>query len=311
MKYFENIAGQISALPYDIKAEVIVNDLLINKDLEYEDFIIEKDGQFSRAYRYDILDSEVGKYSFGSAPFLKLILSRDSIYDMLPENIVHDLSSDITENSVDVMIQEYRIKKQEQKNARLFFQPFENEIFSYGVGIETFEQDFLCRLQSSISPEIFYELLGIHDDLSTEMASRLIRILPFTYRIVGNVEMTCQVLSLLLGDQVKISRKNYNTYDNDAQNSLLGDCKLGIDMVSGSNYDHYTDHLSVIVGPIKKGGFCDYLDKGKKKKFLDLLCSYFFSIEAEIEFNITLFREEEDFDLNAKEVTVLGYNTRI
>lgn len=311
MRDFENIVRQINSLPFDIRAEVIVNDLLKKNDLQSEDFIIEKDGQFSRAYRYDILDSEVSNYSFGSAPFLKLVLSRDSIYDMLPENVVHDISSETAEKNVDIMIQEYRIKKQDQKNAKLFFLPFENEIFSYGVEIEDFEQEFFCQLHSSNSPELFYELFGINKDIAPEMASRLIRILPFAYKIVGNADLTCQVISLLLEEEIRITRKNWKKYYDDQQNSLLGDCKLGLDMVSGNHYDHYMDHVNVLIGPLKNGSFSDYFNEGKRKQFVDLLCSYFFSAETEVEITILLSKEEEGFDLDVKKNTVLGYNTRI
>ncbi|SMO72712.1 Type VI secretion, VasB, ImpH, VC_A0111 [Chryseobacterium rhizoplanae] len=311
MKHFENIAKQINSLPYDIRAEVIINNLLENNDLQSDNFIVEKDGQFSRAYRYDVLDAESGNYSFGSEAFLKLVLSRDSIYDMLPENIVHDISNHTAENNVDIMIQEYRIKKQDQKNSRLFFQPFENEIFSYGIRIENFEQDLFCQLHSSNSPELFYELWGIRKDVPPEMASRLIRILPFAYKIVGNTAVTCRVFSLLMEEEVRISRKSWKKYYDDMQNSCLGSCKLGLDMVSGNNYDHYTDHINLSIGPLKNGLFSDYLNEGKRKWFLDLLCSYFFSAETEIEITILLSKQEEDFDLNVTKDTVLGYNTRI
>ncbi|MBP1164645.1 MULTISPECIES: type VI secretion system baseplate subunit TssG [Chryseobacterium] len=311
MKHFENIARQINSLPYDIRAEVIINNLLENDDLQSEDFIIEKDGQFSRAYRYDILDSGISNYSFGSASFFKLVLSRDSIYDMLPENIVHDISSDTAEKNVDVMIQEYRIKKQDQKNARLFFQPFENEIFNYGVRFEAFEQDFFCQLHGSTFPKLFYELFGISTDVPSEMASRLIRILPFAYKIVGNTALTIEVLSLLLEEEVRISKKSWKKYYDDTQYSLLGDCKLGLDMVSGNNYDHYMNHIHLSVGPLRNNCFSDYLNEGKMKLFLDLLCGYFFSAETEIEITILLSKEAESFDLNVVKDTVLGYNTRI
>ncbi|MGV2451582.1 UNVERIFIED_CONTAM: type VI secretion system baseplate subunit TssG [Ralstonia mannitolilytica] len=311
MKYFETIARQVNSLPDDIRAEVVINNLLKSDDLQLEDFIIEKDGQFSRAYRYDILDSEVINYSFGNNSFLKFILSRDSIYDMLPENMVHEISSKTTEKDVEAMIEEYRIKKQDQKNSRLFFQPFENEIFSYGVRIEELEQDFLSKLSAFDSPELFYELLGISKELPPVMASRFIRVLPYICKIVGNLPVTIQILSLILEEEITIMRRSWTKYYENTQNSLLGNCRLGLDIVSGNNYDHYTDHISLSIGPLKNGCFSDYLNEGKYKSFLDLLCTYFFSLETEIEITILLSKEAERFGLNATKDTVLGYNTRI
>lgn len=310
MKHFEDIATQISSLDRDIRAEVIISNLLKNDHVEAEDFIIEKDGQFSRAYRYDILESGVSNYSLGSVPFLKLTLSRDSVYDMLPEDVVHDIKSDTAEKNVDVMIQEYRNKKKAQKNARLFFQPFENEIFSYGVDIESFEQDFLYGLDSSVYPELFYELFGVNKEISPTMSSRLIRLLPFAYKIVGNIPMTCQVIALLLNEEVNMISKSSTKYY-DQQNSLLGECRLGVTVVSGNNYNHYHNHIKLLIGPLKHGNLSDYLNEGKSRAFLDLLCDYFFSVETEIEITIRLSEKDENFDLNKQKETVLGFNTRI
>ncbi|MBT2623741.1 hypothetical protein [Chryseobacterium sp. ISL-6] len=311
MEYFENIANEISSLPYDIRAEVIINDLLKSGGLMGDDYLIEKDGQFSRAYRYDILASESSNYSLGTARFLKLVLSRDSIYDLLPENVVHHNIGNTAEKNVDVMIQEYRIKKQEQKNCRLFFQPFENEIFRYGVKIEEFEQVFLSNLHGLLAPESFYDFFGIDRNLYSVMTSKLIRMLPFAHKVVGNIELTAQVLSLILEEEVRITRKNWKKYYDDGQNSLLGDCKLGLDMISGNNYDHYSDYLTLSIGPLKNGKLSEYIHQGEKKQFVDLFCSYYFSAEAELEIDIILSKEAERFDMTEDKSTLLGYNTRI
>ncbi|UCA61773.1 hypothetical protein KB553_09630 [Chryseobacterium rhizoplanae] len=311
MGYFENIAEEIGALYYDIRAEVVVSNLLKSGDLEGDDYIIEKDGQFSRAYRYDILASEVSNCDLGRSDFLKLILSRDSIYDLLPEHITHDTGINTTDKNVDEMIQQYRIKKQEQKKSRLFFQPFENEIFRYGVEIETFEQDFLSELFGSLAPDMFYDFLGIDGQLYSPMTSKLIRILPFAYKVVGDIELTAQILSLILEEKVKITRKSWKKYDNHEESSMLGECKLGLDMVAGNCYDHYSDHLQLSIGPLQKGVFSDYINGGAKKRFLDLFSNYFFSADSETEINILLQKETEVFDLKATNDTLLGYNTRI
>ncbi|MEF9478743.1 hypothetical protein OWR28_14455 [Chryseobacterium sp. 1B4] len=151
MGYFQNIAEQISALHDDIRAEVVISNLLKNGDLKGEDFIIEKDGQFSRAYRYDILSSEVSNYNVGSSEFLKLILSRDSIYDMLPEAITHDTGSNISDRNVDVMIRQYRIKKQEQKKSRLFFSLLKMRSSDMVLKLKPASRIFIPAFRSAIS----------------------------------------------------------------------------------------------------------------------------------------------------------------
>ena len=59
MEKLEYIASQIDALKYDIKAEVIINDLLKNHKIDENQYVTQHEGQFSRAYRFDILESEI------------------------------------------------------------------------------------------------------------------------------------------------------------------------------------------------------------------------------------------------------------
>ena len=47
----EHIAQEITALKYDIKAEVLVSDLIQHKHIKENQCIVEKDGQFSRRQR--------------------------------------------------------------------------------------------------------------------------------------------------------------------------------------------------------------------------------------------------------------------
>ncbi|MEF9478742.1 hypothetical protein OWR28_14450 [Chryseobacterium sp. 1B4] len=120
------------------------------------------------------------------------------------------------------------------------------------------------------------------------MASHLISILPYAYKIVGDIELTARILSLILAEEVKITRKSWKKYEDHDQSSMLGDCRLGLDMVSGHSYDHYSDHLLLSIGPLKNGRAIEYLHQGKKRQFLDLFCSYFFSADSETEIKILL-----------------------
>jgi len=124
MRNLEHLAKQINALKHDIRAEVIINDLLKNSEIEENQYVTQNEGQFSRAYRFDILASEVTDYDYDSRQVLKLNLSRDSIYDMLPENITHHAKNDGPDKDVDVMIREYQAQKKTTESCQNFFSTF-------------------------------------------------------------------------------------------------------------------------------------------------------------------------------------------
>ncbi|MCW3162379.1 type VI secretion system baseplate subunit TssG [Chryseobacterium oryctis] len=311
MERLTDLARHITSLKHDIRAEVVVNDLLKNNDISDGKYIVSKEGQFSRAYRFDILDADVIDYDFDATQILKICLSRDSIYDMLPENMVHNVRNDSPEKDVDVMIREHKNQKKQQKGARTFFQPFENEIFGYGVAIEGFERDFLTELNGSLVADMFYDFWGISKDFPKLLISKFIRVLPFAYKIVGNIELASEILANLLEENVIINNKTHQKYTDKDESIILGDSRLGLDFITGNSYDDYSNHFNIQIGPLKNSNFVDYIHEGKMKKFLDLFYEYFFPIEVEIETTILLAEEKQNFEFVSEESSILGYNTRI
>jgi len=311
MEKLNNIAKQITSLKHDIRAEVIVNNLLKNKDIDESQYVIFKQGQFSRAFRYDVLNSSVTDYDLDTTQILKIELSRDGFYDMLPENITHAARNDSSEKEVETMIKEHKIQKQQQKNARLFFQPFENEIFSYGVAVESFEQDFLSDLNAFLVPDMFYDFWGIGKDLPQLLVSKFIRILPYAYKIVGDIEQACRILSSIIEEKVSTTNKAYQKYLDEDQSILLGKARLGLELITGNSYDDYSSHYNLQIGPLKNSHFSEYIHEGAMKKFVDLFYEYFFPIEVEIETTILLAEEKESFEMDTHTHSILGYNTRI
>jgi len=311
MEKLNNLAKQITSLKHDIRAEVLINNLLKNDDIRESQYIISKEGQFSRAYRFDVLDADVVDYDLDSTHLLKLELSRDSFYDMLPENLTHTPRNDSPEKDADRMVKEYQIQKKQQKAARAFFQPFENEIFSYGVEIEGFEQEFLSELNGFLAPEMFYNFWGIGKDLPSLLVSKFIRILPYAYKIVGNVELACEILSSLIEEKVTIRNNGHQRYQNEEQSILLGESRLGLELITGNSYDDYSSHFNLQIGPLERTNFSDYIHDGVMKKFVDLFYDYFFPIEVEIETTILLPQEKENFEFSTEENSILGCNTRI
>ncbi|QYS91858.1 hypothetical protein JJC04_04035 [Flavobacterium covae] len=63
MTHLNEILSLIRNIKSDIRAEVIVNDLLNNKIISDNQFIIQKESQFSRTYRRDILEVDIKDFN--------------------------------------------------------------------------------------------------------------------------------------------------------------------------------------------------------------------------------------------------------
>ncbi len=54
-KSLEELVEEVKNIPYDIRAEIVANELINNGDIISEEFMISNLGQFSRAYRSDVI----------------------------------------------------------------------------------------------------------------------------------------------------------------------------------------------------------------------------------------------------------------
>ena len=306
----EHIAQEITALKYDIKAEVLVSDLIQHKHIKENQCIVEKEGQFSRSYRFDVLDASVKDYLYNATQMLYISLSRDSLYDTLPEGMVHCKNADTSKKGIETMIKEYRQQKEEEKAARLFFAPLENELFQFNVQTEIFESKFFQEINSSLAPKALYTLWNTTREFTSKLSSKFIRLLPYVYKIVGNISKTCEILSLLLEEPVDVKTKESEHFSDTSQSSYLGKCFLGLDSTIGTNYIDYSKHLELQIGPLKKTALPEYLHQGILKRFISFFCEHFFPLEVEVTTQILLPKEKQSCILNKlEEPSFLGYNT--
>ncbi|TWP27726.1 hypothetical protein ETU09_06420 [Apibacter muscae] len=305
----EILKNRINSLTDDLRAEVIVSELIHKIKEEDRNFLVDFKGQFKRPFRKDVLGAEIVDFNFDTTQFVKINLSRDGIFDTLPQGLFHASEKNRQKISVDEMTQEYKTHKVEEEYARKFFLPFENEFFLKSIERENKEKEILLELNGSKPIDFFYEFWNLDRDLPEILMSKLIRILPYTNQIVGNLELTIHCLSYLIEEKVEIAEQTYKEQSSTEQDITLGDCRLGLDMISGSAYLDYSLYLEFRIGELKKTSFAEYIHEGKMKKFLELFYEFFLPMEIDVKTTILLNKEEEIFDFN--KTAVLGITTRI
>lgn len=305
----DEIKNRINNFKFDLKAEVIISEILEQLDSNEQNILVEHKGQFKRPFRKDVLGAEIVNYNYDITEYVKVNLSRDGIYDTLPEGITHQLVADKPQKMVSDMTKEYKIHKKEEEYARKFFFPFENEFFLKAIERENIEKEILLELNGSKPLDFFYDFWHIDRELPPVLVSKLIRILPYLHKIVGNLDMTVHCLSYLLEEEVEIAEQGYKEQSSSEEEINLGNCRLGLDMISGSAYMDYSLYLEFKIGPLQKTSFLDYIHQGKLKKFIELFYEYFLPMEVDVKTTILLEKETEVFNLT--ENTILGITSRI
>lgn len=308
-KSLEDLVKEIENISYDIRAEIIANELIKSEEVTPDGITISNQGQFSRAYRRDILGVAIQDDNYDKSEYLKLLLSRDSLYDVLPEGFVHSLNENGTEKSVGRMIKEGKHQKKQETDARIFFAPFEDEIFHYRTKIESVERDFLYKLNGSKPLDFFYDFWGLSQDYPKILVSKFIQILPYAYQIVGDIDLACHCLASIIEEKVQYSTTSSKEYSDDSQEINLGENRLGVDFICGNKYMDYSMNVSIEIGPIINASFESYIHNGEVKLFIDCFYEHFFPLEVEVKTILLMDQGTEAFNFTKQ--PVLGYTTRI
>lgn len=308
-KSLEDLVREIESISYDIRAEVVANELLVSDIVVQDEITISNKGQFSRAHRSDILGASIQDDNYDKQEFLNIQLSRDSMYDALPEGFVHSLSENNADKSVGQMIREHKHQKKQEAEARNFFAPFENEIFHYRTKIESVERDFLYKLNGSKPLDFFYDFWGLPHIYPAVLVSKFIQLLPYAYKIVGDIDLACRCLASIIEEKVSFTTTSSKEYSEEGEQIILGENRLGVDFIVGKDYMDYSLNVTIEIGPITNKPFHHYVNDGEIKIFIDCFCEHFFPMEVEIKTVLLMNEETEEFDFSKQ--PVLGYTTRI
>ncbi|HJT73490.1 MAG TPA: hypothetical protein VJ720_05715, partial [Chitinophaga sp.] len=202
----EEVIDHIRRLNYDVRAEVVVGELFDNK-VQEEEVAVQMQNVFTRSFNKDILDAQLDD-SQPYHPFVTMVLSRDGIYDRLPEGLFHAFTPQRQQQSVSEMVAGYKKQQQEQQEARKFFRPLEHEFFLQRVFLEQREKHLLFDAFGKDADDLFLSFWGIPKGLPREATGRLVRLLPYIHRIAGNLELAGLYLEAILNEPVNIICQN-------------------------------------------------------------------------------------------------------
>ncbi|PSL30784.1 type VI secretion system baseplate subunit TssG [Chitinophaga ginsengisoli] len=303
----EEVIDHIHRLHYDVRAEVVVGELLDN-DVREADVAVQMKNVFTRAFNKDILDAQLDD-SQPYHPFVTLTLSRDGLYDRLPEGLFHTFSSQ-KKQEVSEMVANYKKHQQEEQEARKFFRPLEHEFFLQRVFLEQREKHLLFDAFGKDADALFLSFWGIPQGLPKGPVNKLIRLLPYIHRIAGNLQLVQLYLEAILDEPVEISRENGPVAVSTGNQTGLGDCRLGVDTMTGNLF--YTDMPRVLVkvGPLQQHRVYDFLSWQPYGKLLETCLGFLMPADVEVETLLEPHPDEKQVvvaDSRYKE-GIMGYN---
>lgn len=288
----------------NIKAEVLVSEILDKSDLDLSDIDILNQGTFSRAYRRDVIETKLDTHSKNNDK-IQILLARNGIYDILPEGMFHEpvkLKKDIPYNEL------RKTQKQQERDARKFFAPLENEFFLQKLFIENKEKELINDF-SNLNANFLEQFWKIDPLLPDEYKTKLLQLLPYANQMAGKKDLIARILEKILEEKVEIGhtfKKLSSPISEEKHDSLSVDFVLEL-KESEISYPHWI----IKIGPISPKKANRYISDGNATKFIAIFCDYFIPIEIEHQVNFSFENANDDFILDETNTPIMGLTTKL
>lgn len=301
----EHIYDELKTLYLDIRAEVLITEILENSALDISDFTISPKSTFKRTYRRDVIGYQYGA-SRSDDHTITFNTSRSGIYDTLPEGVFHN-PADQELKGLSYHKKREREKKDE-RDARSFFQPIENEFYVQQVGIEKKERELYDRF-ASIKNNFLLDFWQLDNGLPHSFLIRLIKLLPHAHAVLGNLEATAQCLEKIIGVKVRLDAGwSDKVRFRESKKAEI----LGVDFVlTAQETAVLCPTVTVHIGPVNPDEAGQYVEGSPLMQFLELFYGYFLPMEMEVASQVEINRENVTFVLKDTEPSLMGLTTII
>ena len=242
-------------------------------------------GAFRKSYRNDIEQVKTTYNKIEQQPELAIKLNRDGVYDRLPEGVFHQTRGNTRVSNVNEMKEEHRRFKEEEKLARKFFQPLEQEFFRYSLLAEQAEQQLeLDMLQGNLADE-WQQIWEVDQTLPRRATQVLLRIMPWAHIIKGDMQLTARALALMLDKPVTASAVLLESQEAPAAAFMLGQSALGEDTVSGARFDEPVEVWHFAIEQLEPAELAACPPAASIGKFLKQFEEIFIPLTADIKFD--------------------------
>lgn len=297
----------------DYKAEVIAAEMIEN-GFSAEQVIILMLGPLKRPYSKDVdtIANEISDYDHKEYMVVKT--PKEGLYDMLPEGLFHLPNSHKSAKTEKEIIDSIKKRREEERNARRFFLPFEATISHLSVQMALYESTIDKRSHYDELIKLFSPHWKIFQYLDARQANIFIHILPIIHEIRDEHRIIETIIELifLLPVQVTVRRQLSLKMDKFIKSDLT-DIRLGVNFTTGSSvYDDGDDEIVINIGPMNSRQLQEFMPEGTGSKILELLCDYLLPVNIDVVTELILNEEDKMIKLYDEENKLnctLGMNT--
>jgi type VI secretion system protein ImpH len=309
MRNFDRYKTFINKLPFDLKAEVLLAEM-ITDDLQADEIEVSLNSVFYRNVHFDIEKVEETEYVTTKKRRLKFVLNRDGLYDLLPEDLFHQPADPQPLATKEKVLNEMQVQTQREKAARKFFLPYEQEFFRLRIRLEMEERKFMFANSGHVDLDVMAKIWNFPGFLSAEQKAKLGLLMPVMHRIVGNRGLCSFLATDISGDDVTVS-ESYQNHSGFSDNPVLKDAALGIDLILGGQYQSMEPCNTWKIDIRDISSLSQYLPGGKKAQLHEYLSNLMIPLENEVNFELDI-KQAKEFKIGEEvQTAMLGYETYI
>lgn len=266
---------------------------LLDNNIFFDDLVIEFAGSFRRTYRNDIESVDIESRDHRSDK-ITLVLNRDGIYDKLPEGLFHQSLGSSRTAALKEMVGEHRRYKEEEKAARKFFQPLQQEIFRFAMMAEQEERNVLFSMLNGQVSEAFFGFWDIDKSLPLKPAETMIRLMPLQKRIKSDKTLIAKSLQLCLEKRVTVEEKKITHHTCEDSLFTVGNgSRLGVDTITGAQFNEPSTKWIFTIHQLESREIEQYLSTKPFGKFLSRFTEIFLPLEVDSQFDFEPVQQKE------------------
>lgn len=291
------------------RVEVLLSNLIERKLIRLDNTIVANWGSFTRGFLKEVVEAKPRSKS--DSVYL-IHTNREGLYDMLPKALFHNLELADPFNSIEKNRAETQVFDDEEKSARLFFLPIEQEFYKNRIAIEKQENELISSFQNPIRRELYGDLRLETEDINENYYDLLLFLLPLAHKISGDYELLRICLEAILNEHVtiKLIDGGINNFEKNLTPKLGEEMELGVNFICGQEVYSFVKTISIAIGPINRAELPKFINKGVKVKLLNLAVGYFLPFEFDMTYCVTIKERDRSFLLTgANGDARLGHST--
>jgi hypothetical protein len=305
-----NIKDNLKSISCDFKGEVFANELTLN-GISLDDILFKSKSAFKRQFEKEIQSINFEDNDFTGSKIV-IELNREGFYDFIPEGITHfDVDKKAFKNSSEIT-DEIKLKRLQEKTARDFFQPFENEFYSANITLENKESGSVNQFDSVLNKQLFFKTYGYLPEFDDVQIAKLLFFLPLAYKLRGQDRMIEFMLKNLIPFPITAVVESTSVSNKIDFQKKLVDCELGVDSILGDSVKEYETSLILKVSELHRNDMLDFFEGGIYYNIIEKVIGFLMPIDYKLKM-IYYFCETDKiaFLHENQEISYLGYNSVI